>query len=121
MTVASKLSILLGLMVLIGNSSCNKPKECKASIFVIDEEGRPISGANVRLYSDLVSGQTQLPSKIDENKITNKTGRLDFTQPLPVILNLTIDYPGYSMTEGNVMNVKFIESNTMFVTVEMKQ
>jgi hypothetical protein len=117
----SKLSLLFFLLIGISSlNSCQKETTCYASIFVIDETGRPLGGAKVLVFSDRVSPVTG-PSLINEEKTTDKTGRVDFEQNLPNILFCTVNLAGYSMVPLGPESIKFEEGKRTFVTIQMKQ
>lgn len=119
-TIGFSLAVLLGFIVLISNSSCKKDRTCKASVFVIDSSGAPLAGVALHMYSDRVSAETGVVSKITEDKSTNKTGRVDFEQPLPNILFMVVEKTGYTPLKPGIVSVKFQESTSTFITVEMR-
>lgn len=110
---------LLPISLLISMASCQKDKTCSASVFIIDENGSPVTGAKVLLYSDIVSPVSG-PSLIEEEKTTNKDGRVDFEQELPNILFVKVEKAGLNPIQGELKTIKFEESKRSFVTIEMK-
>lgn len=105
--------------LLIQSTSCSKNRSCKAAIFVIDSLGTPVAGAKLTMYSDRVSAETGVVSKILEEKTTGKDGRVDFEQALPNILFMVVSKAGYTPLKPGIQSIKFQESSTWFETIEM--
>jgi hypothetical protein len=119
-TIVLSLSLIIGLAFLLGTSSCKKDRTCKASIFVIDTGGAPLAGVSLKIYSDKVSAETGVVSKILIEKTTTKSGRIDLEQSLPNILFMVVTKSGYTPVKPGIVSVKFQESITYFNTVEMR-
>jgi len=113
------LTLVAFAFVLTQNTSCKKDRSCKAAIFVIDSLGAPVAGAKLTMYSDRVSAETGVVSKILEEKTTGKDGRVDFEQTLPNILFMVVSKSGYTPLKPGIQSIKFQESSTWFETVEM--
>jgi hypothetical protein len=117
----SKINLLLFLLIGISTlNSCQKETTCYASIFVIDETGRPMGGAKVLVFSDRVS-PVKGPSLINKEKTTDKNGRVDFELNLLNILFCTANLQGYSKIPVGPESIKFEEGKRTFVTIQMKQ
>jgi hypothetical protein len=102
--------------------SCKKDTTCKSTIYVIDENGAPVAGATVKISSTShTSTVTGFQSKILEEKTTTKSGRIDFEQSQPVILELVVEKSGFSMLKPGPISLKFEQGITKFQTVELKQ
>jgi hypothetical protein len=97
--------LVLVLMITVATSTtgCNKNKECKAVITVIDPSGSPMSGAAV----DLKSGDVTLSST------TDGAGTANFTTELPMILDIYVNGVG----TGRVARLE--EGKTDNVTVQL--
>ena len=120
-TLIIVLASFFSLAFLFTTPSCKKDRTCKASIFVIDTLGAPLAGVAIKLYSDKVSAETGVVSKILEEKTTNKSGRIDIEQALPNILFMVVTKAGYTPVKPGIISVKFQESKTYYQTVEMRE
>jgi hypothetical protein len=74
---------LFGALVLILSmfaiNSCKKDKETIATVLVVNEDGAPVPGASVRLYS--VPSESPPPPnalRFDTTQVTNGTGKVSF-------------------------------------------
>ncbi|MBX7183364.1 MAG: hypothetical protein K1X82_14725 [Bacteroidia bacterium] len=106
-------------LVVTQSSSCKKDRTCNATVFVIDSLGTPVTGVKVTMYSDEVSAETGVVSKILDDKTTGKDGRVDFEQKLPNILFMVVSKSGYTPLKPGIQSIKFQESSRWFQTVEM--
>ncbi len=60
-------------------NSCKKDKQTIATVLVVNDEGQPIPGATVRLYSN--PSETPPPPnalRFDTTQVTNGTGKVTF-------------------------------------------
>ncbi len=83
------LSITMLIALVVGNS-CNKPKECKAEITVLDSAGViPQAGVTVKLYAT-VTTQTGSTTTADlkAEGVTDTYGKVFFTFKLPAIMDI---------------------------------
>lgn len=113
------LSFLGSIILFAVLPSCQKDKTCKASVFIIDENGSPVAEAKVLLFSDVISPVSG-PSLINEERTTDKNGRVEFEQELPKILFIKVEKSGLSQVTGEIETIKFEQSKRSFVTIEMK-
>ncbi|MFN8699036.1 MAG: hypothetical protein ACK5XQ_06890 [Flavobacteriales bacterium] len=69
----------LALLALIAIGGCKKDKETIATVLVLNEEGDPVPGATVRLFSNpsvLPPPPNEL--RFDTTAVTNGTGKVTF-------------------------------------------
>lgn len=82
MMISSKLKLVSGFVffvAFIGITSCKKDKETIATVIVLNDEGLPVPGATVRLFSN-PSENPPPPNalRFDTKATTNGTGRATF-------------------------------------------
>lgn len=72
-------TIVMLLLASIAVNSCKKDKQTIATVLVVNDEGQPIPGATVRLYSN----PSEIPPppnalRFDTTQVTNGTGKVTF-------------------------------------------
>lgn len=70
---------ILTVLAIVVAAGCNRDKETIATILVLDQEGDPVPGASVRLFSN----PSELPPppnelRFDTTSVTNGTGKVTF-------------------------------------------
>lgn len=101
--------LLLTLMAVMPSvTGCNKNKECKAVITVLDGNNNPVSGVTVSLRSGVV----------DLRNATDGAGVANFETDLPKILDIVVILGnGNEITTGKVARLE--EGKTDNVTVNI--
>jgi hypothetical protein len=72
-------TIVMLLLASFAVNSCKKDKQTIATVLVVNDEGQPIPGATVRLYSN--PSETPPPPnalRFDTTQVTNGTGKVTF-------------------------------------------
>jgi hypothetical protein len=101
--------VLLAALPLVTSSSCNRNKECKAIVTVLDAANAPQSGVVVTLKP---SGNCTTCTQIAPlTATTDGSGKASFTTDLPKIMDIEAN----ALPTGKV--VRFEEGETDEVTV----
>lgn len=67
--------ILAGAIVFSG---CKKDEDTIATVLVLDTDGRPVPGADVRLFGEPSEPCTECTIRFDTTQTTNGTGKVTF-------------------------------------------
>ncbi len=116
----------LALFFILGNA-CNKNKECKASILVLDSTGvKPQPDVVIKLYATVqTNGGTQV-ADLKAEGTTDVNGKVFFTFKLPSILDIEakkincVLIPGKQWCSGKGI-IKLEEGKTTDKTIYLKQ
>lgn len=93
-------------------SSCKKETDCTAVITVLDTTGGvPVSGALIRLYSELGTLQ-------EETLVSDSRGQATFVFKHQAILDIAATHPSYPDTAKGI--IKLEPGETVNQTVEFK-
>lgn len=117
------LNTLLVAVSVLMLPACNKEKPTKAVITVVDEAGRPVAGATVRLYANPAFPPKE-PTRLDKQGVTFSSGWVEFDysefykqgQAGFAVLDITATKDGFSGTGI----IKIEEERTNEETVVLK-
>lgn len=77
-TVIKLFTVLLGICSLTVFNSCEKQKETIATILVVTEDGDPVPGAWVRIFSNPTPPPSPNELRFNDSAKTNGTGKVTF-------------------------------------------
>ncbi len=115
------------LFLLFTAAKCNRHRDCKASITVLDSLGTvPQVGVNVKLYATVTtsSGGTTT-ADLKAEGVTDSNGKVFFTFKLPAIMDIKADKPNCVSAIGKWCTgkgiIKLEEGKTTEKIVYLKQ
>jgi hypothetical protein len=114
------LQIICIALLLIGTSAitaCNRNKECKAIVTVLNMANAPQSGVQVKLIPNGSCPSPPCNTIAPLTASTDGSGKASFTTDLPKIMDVEVVLPSGNMVTGKV--VRFEEGETDEVTVKI--
>jgi hypothetical protein len=103
--------VLMSVLPLITGSSCNRNKECKAIVTVLNTANAPQSGVTVELIANGNCANPPCNTIAPLTATTDGSGKASFTTDLPKIMEIEAN----AQATGKV--VRFEEGETDEVTV----
>ncbi|MEO6305010.1 MAG: hypothetical protein ABIP51_17745 [Bacteroidia bacterium] len=67
-------------------TNCRKKTDCQADITCQDANGKPVSGAEVKLFANV--GNPKRMADVKANGVTDKDGKVSFVFQLPAIFDV---------------------------------
>lgn len=116
--------LLLSTGALFAVSSCKKDAETVATVLILDNSGKPVPGATVRLFGEPSENCSTCTVRFDTLQVTNGTGKVTFNfsdfyksgQAGFAVLNIEAT-KGTLFGEG-IIKIEEKKSNEESVTVE---
>jgi hypothetical protein len=83
------------LLTVVATPSCQKDKTNTGNVYVLDTAGKPLQGANVRLYheGDTSASYISKPGNIVYEGVTDKNGYIQFKIKLPAVYTVRVLHP----------------------------
>ena len=113
-------TLLFAVSIIFFSSSCQKNKDCKATVTILDATSTPVSGATVTVGPSKTAPQGNLSIQT-QSGVTDGSGSVTFTFKLPAILDAVVTPPSTHTcgTSGCTGLVKLEEGKSVTKTINI--